>query len=298
MNHSGTLYNNCENGENMMVSSITQTKAEVQKLIKRYNQLQQEAKEASTEEAARKVAQAEKLVSQINMLQSALSQTKMKDSATPAKVPKKAASETGTNKGIKRTDLAEEKRLALEQRINRIEDAQKNTRAKIDQLNLAKAELERLQIEAEKNALRLERKAKNDRQPQAHDLAKLQDQIQIKETQYLNLKKELETVRQQAQKEVEILKEQCDAALERQKQLEKEKIAFLRYGGSSNGFLNGLLIGVGVGILCILALAVVLFKTSWLDDIVCHLKDYPAQCSFSQTTNNNTGRAKISKNDG
>jgi len=276
-----------------MVSSIIQTKAEVQKLIKRRSQLLREAKEVPDEEAARKVVQAEKLVSQINMLQSALSQTKMKDSAAQVKVPTNSAHETSANKGIKRTDLAEEKRLALEQRINRIEDAQKNTRAKIDQLNLAKAELERLQIEAEKNALRLERNTKNDRQPQGHhELGKLQDLIQLKEAQYLNLKKELETVRQQAQKEVNILKEQRDAALERQKKLEKEKMAFLRYGGSRNGFLNGVLIGVGVGILCIAALAVVLFKTSLLDDIVCHLKDYPEQCSFSPTTNNDTASAK------
>ncbi|OQY55959.1 MAG: hypothetical protein DRR08_13135 [Candidatus Parabeggiatoa sp. nov. 2] len=276
-----------------MVSSITQTKAEVQKLIKLYNQLQQEAKTAPTEEAARKVAQAEKLVSQINTLQSALSKTKAIDPATAANTARTAKtattpSATSTNKGIKRTDLAEEKRAELEQRIGRIEVAQKNTRAKIEQLNVAKAELERLQIEAEKNAVQLEHRAKEKRQPQAQELAKLNDRIQSREAQYQSLKKELDTVRQQAQKDAELLKEQRDAAVERQKQLEKEKMSLLRYGGSSNGFLNGLLIGVGVGVLCIAALAVVIFKTPWLDEAVCLLKDYPTECSFSQTTNNDT----------
>jgi len=51
------------------VSSITQAKAEAQKLIKRYNQLQAEAKTADSAEAARKAAEADKLVSQISALQ-------------------------------------------------------------------------------------------------------------------------------------------------------------------------------------------------------------------------------------
>jgi chemotaxis protein histidine kinase CheA len=278
-----------------MVSSITQTKAEVQKLIKLYNQLQQEAKTAPTEEAARKVAQAEKLVSQINTLQAALSKTKAIDPATAAKkttarTAKTATttSATSTNKGIKHTDLAEVKRFELEQRIGRIEEAQKNTRVKIEQLNVAKAELERLQIEAEKNAVQLEQRAKEKRQPQAQELANLNERIQSREAQYQSLKKELDTVRQQSQKDAELLKDQRDAAVEKQKQLEKEKMTLLRYGGSSKGFLNGLLIGVGVGVLCIAALAVVIFKTPWLDEAVCHLKDYPTECSFSQTTNNDT----------
>jgi chromosome segregation ATPase len=278
------------------VSSITQTKAEAQKLIKLYNQLQAEAKTADTEEAARKAAQAEKLVSQINTLQSALSKTKdraVQAKQTPA-TKKKAAttSAASTFHSTKRAESADEKRTRLEERIGRIEDAQKRTRVQIEQLNLAKADLSRLQMEAEKNAVALEHRANEGRQPQVQELAKLNEQIIKKDAQYQSIKKELDTVRQQAQKDTDLLKEQRDAAVERQQQLEKDKMNLLRYGEGSSGFLNGLLVSAGLGVLGIVALAVVIFKTPWLDEVVCSLKDSPAACSFSPqptvTTNNVT----------
>jgi len=65
------------------VSSIIQAKAEAQKLIKRYNALQAEAKTANTaEEAARKAGEADKVVSQISALQLAITKLQAKDKTT------------------------------------------------------------------------------------------------------------------------------------------------------------------------------------------------------------------------
>jgi myosin heavy subunit len=267
----------------MIVSSITQTKAEVQKLIKLYNQLQQEAKTADTEEATRKVEQAEKLVSQINTLQSALSKTKVKEFVSKP-ITQPAATPVGTNKKIPGSELADKKRIEFEERINRIESAQKRTRVQIEQLNRAKAELEHLQVEAENAATVAQKQAVDVVQPQAQKLLKLNEQLEIRNTQYQSLQKELEKVRKQAQKDTDLLRKERDAAQERQKQLEKEKMKLLRYGGDNRGFFNGLAIGAGLGILGLATLAVVIFKTSWLDEVICYLKDYPTHCSFQVST--------------
>jgi chromosome segregation ATPase len=265
----------------MIVSSITQTKAEVQKLIKQYNQLQQEAKTADTEEAVRKVAEAEKLVSQINTLQSALSKTKTKEFSTKPLTQTENSSVATTEKAFQRSELPDKKRIEFEERINRIESAQKRTRLQIEQLNRAKAELERLQVEAENAATVVQKQKAEVVQPQAEKLLKLNEELQIRNTQYQSLQKELDGVRKQAQKDTNLLRDERDAALERQKQLEKEKMNLLRYGGSGDrGFLNGLAIGAGLGILGLATLAVVIFKTPWLDEVVCYLKDYPTPCSF------------------
>jgi uncharacterized phage infection (PIP) family protein YhgE len=238
------------------VSSITQTKAEVQKLIKLYNKLQAEAKKTDTEDAAHKVAQAKKLVSQINTLQHAISKTKNKNSVEQAK-----KITTSSPK------LTEDKNT-LEERINHIENAQKTNRAKIEQLNLAKADLSRLQIEAEKNLVRQQNRFKEDRKIQAQEFAKITEQIKTKEAQYQSIKKELDAVRSQAEKEMESLKRECDAAVEKQKNLEKDKISLLRYG-SDSGSLKGLLMGLGLGIFCIVVFMLVFFKTTLLDEVVC-----------------------------
>ncbi len=269
----------------MIVSSITQTKAEVQKLIKQYNQLQQEAKTADPNEATRKVTQAEKLVSQINTLQSALSKTKTKEIvAKQVTQPVSTHSEVGTVQESQRSELQDKKRIEFEERINRIELAQKRTRLQIEQLNLAKAELEHLQIEAENAATVAQKQAVEVVQPQTQ-LLKLNEELELRNTQYQSLQKELDGVRKQAQKDTDLLRKERDAAQERQKQLEKEKMNLLRYGGSGDrGFFNGLAIGAGLGILGIATLAVVIFKTPWLDEVVCYLKDYPTSCSFQVST--------------
>ncbi len=268
----------------MIVSSITQTKAEVQKLIKQYNQLQQEAKTADTDEATRKVTQAEKLVSQINTLQSALSKTKTKEIvAKQVTQPVSTHSVVGTAQESQRSELQDKKRIEFEERINRIELAQKRTRLQIEQLNLAKAELEHLQIEAENAATVAQKQAVEVVQPQTQ-LLKLNEELELRNTQYQSLQKELDGVRKQAQKDTDLLREERDAAQERQKQLEKEKMNLLRYGGGNRGFFNGLAIGAGLGILGLATLAVVIFKTSWLDEVICYLKDYPTHCSFQVST--------------
>ncbi|MDM8558802.1 hypothetical protein [Candidatus Parabeggiatoa sp. HSG14] len=276
------------------MSSISQTKAEAQKLIKLYNKLQAEAKTVDSVEAARKVAEAEKLVSQIHTLQSAINKTKVQEAATKKaqESNKTTTFATKNEENQKRTLSEEERKIALEGRINRIEDAQKKTRIQIEQLNRAKAELSRLQVEAEKNAevvVQGVRVHDEERVIRAQELTKLTEQIQSRDTQYQSLKNEFDTVRQQAQKDTDLLREQRDTAVEKQKQLEKEKLKLLRYGGSSYGFLNGLLIGVGIGIFCFVTLVIVITKTSWLDEVVCNLKG-STSCSFYQSSTTRTSR--------
>ncbi|MDM8568425.1 hypothetical protein QUF50_02705 [Thiotrichales bacterium HSG1] len=229
------------------MSSITQTKAEVQKLIKSYNKLQAEAREADADEASLKAAQAEELVSQINILQIALSKTKSKQPVN-AKV-KKSPPNTG---GV---SVAEKKRLELENRINHIEDAQKRTRVQIQQLNQAKAELSRLQVEAEKAE---KRRALFEKQlPKASDINKLKEQIKLRETQYQDLKKQFDNFQQQAHKDSELLRSERDTATNKLKQLEKEKMNLLRSGNNKNSFRNGFLGGAALGILGIVIFFVV-----------------------------------------
>jgi len=241
------------------VSSITQAKAEAQKLIKRYNRLQAEAKQADdAAEAARKAAEAEKLVSQISALQSAITKLQSKDQKSGKNSPEqptpKPATTTAiqpTNEQIKRT---ESEQVALVDRINRIEEAQKRTRAQIEQLTRAKEELSRLKKEAEKSMANVaqERRANDEKLQQ--ELAKL---IQKKENEHQTLKKELDTVREQAQKESELLKVQRDTAramIEKQKEKE-ESIA--SHNRASNKRL-----WMGIGLIAFTALFLGIFLAS------------------------------------
>lgn len=212
------------------MSSITQAKAEAQKLIKRYNQLQAEAKTADVNEAAHKAAEADKLVSQISALQLAITKLQAKDrESTPQKgtspqagankskttvQPKKTAGKVSTDE-IKRA-VSEKK--VLEARMNRLEEAQKKTRTQIDQLTRAKEDLSRLKRKAEKSVATIAAQGQraNDEKLQ-QELAK---RIDKKEDEYKTLKQEFDLVRQQAHKDTELLKAQRDTAraiLERQK---------------------------------------------------------------------------------
>jgi DNA repair exonuclease SbcCD ATPase subunit len=251
----------------MPVSSTIKTKVEVQKLIKEYKKLQQEAKTADIEEAERKAAEAEKLMSQINRLQTAISSSGSKEGTHPHGAIKKEV----TPRSAEQLD----KRIELEKRINRIEEAQKRTRVQIEQLNKAKAELSNLQTKAE--AARI---AFTEHRPKAQELEKYKKLVQMKDEQYVKLKKDSDTFRHQVQKDAELLRNERDAALDKQKQLEKENLRLLRQRGHS-GFLKGVLIGGGVGVLCLIVLAVVSFQTALLDPFICELKAYPDKCSFS-----------------
>ncbi|MDM8558799.1 SUMF1/EgtB/PvdO family nonheme iron enzyme [Candidatus Parabeggiatoa sp. HSG14] len=225
------------------MSSITQAKAEAQKLIRRYNQLQAEAKTADTVEAARKASEADKLVSQISALQLAI--TKLQAAGRKAITPASKGGVTTPTTGKRRTTTTptnEIKRVAaeksmLEDRIKGLEDAQSKTRAQIDQLNRAKTELTRLKKVAEKSAANVVQERRTNDEKLQQELAKLIDK---KEAEHHALKKELETVRQQAQKDAEMLKIQRDAAramMEKQKQLEKEQSFVSHRQRSSRGFL-------------------------------------------------------------
>ena len=261
------------------MSSITQTKAEVQKLIKRYNKLQAEASTDNADEAANKATQAEKLVSQINMLQLAINKTKAKEFVETKRATTITSSAKSTEKNTENPNSADEKRIALEQRINRIEDAQKKTRLKIEQLNLAKAALSRLQVEAEKNVVSQQNRFKEEQQLQAHDIVKFTSLIQTRETQYANVKKEFDAYRQQAEKDIDRLIREREGALEKRTEFEEEKMSLLRDNLSNSVLLKGLVMGLGLGILCIATFAFFLFQTTWLDETVCELKDTP--CYFS-----------------
>jgi formylglycine-generating enzyme required for sulfatase activity len=261
------------------VSSIVQAKAEAQKLIKRYNQLQAEARTADAEEAARKATEAEKLVSQISALQTAISklqardketkEKEAKDSAAAAPLLKKSTLTTVTTtakkpetpeEALEDLKRAEAEKSALELRINRIETAQRRTREQIDQLARAKQELAKLKSQAEQSVK--DRRANDE---------KLQDEltrrIEQKEREQQRLKDELEAARHKAQKDAELLKAQRDAAralIEKQQQLEREKLLATR---RSSGSGRGILIGLSISVLSVVAFGATIWFTPVLDSI-------------------------------
>ena len=223
------------------MSSITQAKAEAQKLIRRYNQLQAEAKKTDNmADAARKAAEADKLVSQISALQLAITKLQAKDRETTAQ--KSSPATTGKKKATTSTapiianDIkhATSEKMVLEERMNHLEEAQKKTRAQIEQLTRAKSELTRLKHDAEKSVAHVAKERRVHDEKLQQELAKL---IAKKETEHQSLKQELDAVRQQAQKDAELLKVQRDAAramMEKHKQLEKEQSLVLHQKSSSN----------------------------------------------------------------
>jgi len=249
------------------VSSITQAKAEAQKLIKQYNKLQAEAKQADAADATSKAAEAEKLVSQISALQGAIAKLQAKDREMTAKKPPPAKSGVGatstSSAAIPTTEevkQSEAEKRALEMRINRIEDAQRKTRAQIDQLTRAKAELARLREEAERNVTSVVKERRQNEEKLQQEIAKL---IEKKEAEHLNL-----AIRNQALKEAELLKIQRDAAkamVEKQKKIESERLQVRRHGGSHKGLWMGIAIG---GVMSVIMLIVLILLTPLGDSIM------------------------------
>ncbi len=240
--------------ENKIVSSINHAKAEAQKLIKKYNKLQAEARAADTrEESKRKAAEAEKLVSQISSLQSAIAQLQGRESkVVDPKIPAEK----------------EESATPFEDRINHIKEAQKKTRLQIEQLTTAKEQLEDLlKREKEKNARAAQGKINNDERLQK-ELAIL---ISKKEAEHKSLKQELESIRKEAEsirkeakKETDLVKIQRDAAravMEKQKELELEKSLISRNYRRNRGVLAGIIIGVIFSLI-----AGVIFLMPWLKE--------------------------------
>jgi formylglycine-generating enzyme required for sulfatase activity len=274
------------------VSSIVQAKAEAQKLIKRYNQLQAEARTADAEEAARKATEAEKLVSQISALQTAISKLQARDKEAKERESRDALATGGVRKTTTVTtasrksetpeealeDLkrAEAEKSALELRINRIEAAQRRTREQIDQLARAKQELAKLKNQAEQSVK--DRRA-NDEKLQEE----LSRRIEQKEREQQRLKDELEAARHKADKDAELLKAQRDAAralIEKQQQLEREKLLAAR---RSSGSGRGILIGLIISVLSIVALGATIWFTPVLDSV-----EIIARLKTPVTMNNNT----------
>lgn len=243
------------------MSSISQAKAEAKKLIKQYNKLQAEARNADSAEAARKASEADKIVSQISSLQSTITKLQARDKQRSAQLAQEKAgsvppSDTQTS-SEKPVDKAQE---SIEMRIAKIESAQKKNRDQINQLSRAKKELERLKNQAEENVER-ERRANDERLQQ--ELNKL---IEKKEAEHARLKGELSSIRSQAEKDAEMLKVQRDAAramMEKHRQTERENLLASR----SRSKNKGLWIGLGTG-LTLLSLGAVALFTPIFDSVI------------------------------
>ncbi|QGX03748.1 formylglycine-generating enzyme family protein [Beggiatoa leptomitoformis] len=249
------------------MSSLDQAKAEAQKLIKRYNKLQAEVKTAdSSVEAARKAKEAQKLVSQISAMQAAIAKLQEKDKVAEATIKAVApnsdtalipsVSPLSTTDQLRR---AEAEKTLLEARIARIETAQQKTRAQIDQLSRAKAELAKLKAEAEKN----KDKRSNDEKLQ-QELTRL---IEKKEEEQRRLQEEVDNIRQQSVKEAELLRVQRDTAralMEKQKEIEKEKI---RIAFRPKSGIIGIMLGLALVVILFIALVVIIFLTPLLDSV-------------------------------
>jgi predicted RNase H-like nuclease (RuvC/YqgF family) len=273
-----------------MVSAIIQTKAEIQKLIKLYNKLQAEAKTTTDpQETAQKVADAEKLVLKINTLQEQLAKLTVGEPKKPPVIKKNIATSNEKNSGGEAKSDSE--KMAFEERIKRIESTQQQTRAQIEQLNRAKTELARLQEEAQKSAqvVAEERRLTQQKLP---EITKLSERLKIREEEYVLLQKDFDAFRKQVNKDSDALREQRDSNLEKLKQLEKEKMNLLRNTNSRGDFMQGFMIGIGLGIVFLLALSMVVFLTPWLDDTVCYLKQGSNKCYFATAvTSTETGES-------
>ena len=200
------------------MSSINQAKAEAQKLIKEYNKLQAEARTAtSVDDAARKTAAAEKLIVQISELQSAITKFQSPKQTVPSpKIQSQAP---------------------LEERVDRLTQAQKKTRTQIEQLSNAKSQLTLLlKQEKDKN---IENASQTKDKKLQQELEQL---IEKKEAEQSSLKQKLDNVQQESKKETDIIKLQRDTAravMDRQIQLENEN----SLQESSVGMLRGIAIG-------------------------------------------------------
>ncbi len=211
------------------MSSINKAKAEAQKLIKQYQKLQEEAKNADTaEEAANKAVKAQKLLSQISTLQSTI--TKLAKQQT-----------TGSNQSPPKEQEVK-RATSFEDRIDHLEEAQKKNRTQIDQLIRAKEQLTGL-LKREKEIKAMGAGGRTHDEKLQKELAHL---ISKKEAEHQALIQELDNVRQQARKEADLFKVQRDAAralMDKQKQLEREKLS----GSSSYGGNKALLTGIVIG---------------------------------------------------
>ena len=142
----------------------------------------------------------------------------------------------------------DENRIAsIEDRLIRIEEAHQITRSQITRLNQAKAEVARLKDQVEKSASGVKEEQFNENNRlQADEMGKLNKQIADQHAEIQHLNHKFEFISKKALEETEFLKTQLEAAVGRQKQLEKEKLFLLR--GGKNNFWKGMLIGLGISL--------------------------------------------------
>jgi hypothetical protein len=276
-------------GENTIVPSIAEIKDKIQLVVQQHNRLQAEIDLAKTaEEAARKTAQAEKLSSHINTLRLTLTKLEAQQRQAVAQKPKTTApvvekknqavtteargntpgggKPTEKKKAVKRTL---EDVILVEQRISQIEQSQKKTREQLQKFTVVKDELTRSKEEAEKHVVQVTQQSYFTNRQLQEEIANLTAQLQLSEARYENLKQEIDTAHYQTDRETKSLTEQLNAALEKQNQLEKERARLFRSRGSE-GFWDGLLIGLGISLVGIAIFLVIALMTPWLEQAVCH----------------------------
>jgi chromosome segregation ATPase len=159
--------------------------------------------------------------------------------------------------------------ILVEQRISQIEQSQKKTREQIQKFTVVKEELTRSKEEAEKHIVKVTQQSYLTNRQLQEEITSLTAQLQLSEARYENLKKEIDTAHYQTERETKSLTEQLQAALEKQTQLEKERARLFRSRGSE-GFWNGLLIGLGISMVAIATFLVIALMTPWLEPAVCH----------------------------
>ncbi|MCK5717228.1 MAG: hypothetical protein KAH77_07035 [Thiomargarita sp.] len=148
---------------------------------------------------------------------------------------------------------------SIEDRLIRIEEAHNITRSQISRLNQAKAEVARLKEQVDKSASAVkEDQFIENKKVQAHEMAKLNKRIADQDAELQHLNKKFEFISKQAHEETKFLKNQVELAIAKQKQLEKEKMTFLR--NSKTNLLKGFIMGLAISLILVV-IAVFLLKT-------------------------------------
>jgi hypothetical protein len=278
------------------VPIITEVKDKIQKLTQQYNRLKTQIETTSNEEeVVRKTAESEKVLSQINSLRLTLAkldsqqrqaiaqQTKVitKPKGTPPAEMVNAIVESSSAGPADAKKAAVPKRGALratpedivlfEQRVSLIESSQKKTREQLQKFRAVKEDLLRSKEEAEKHAIHVAQQSHFTNERLQQQVADLTGQLELSQARYENLKRESDATSYQTERDINSLKEKLVVAEEKQNQLEKERARLFRSRGGK-GFWTVFLIGLGISIICIATFLGIVWKTPWLDGIVCQSK--------------------------
>ncbi len=274
--------------------TIAEVKDKIQKLTQQYNRLKTQIEAISNEEEiVKKTAESEQILSQINSLRLILAKLESQQRQAIAQKTKVTTKPKGTSPAETATAMTENssagdakkaavaKRGALratpedivlfEQRVSLIESSQKKTREQLQKFGVVKEDLLRLKEEAEKHAIHVAQQSHFTNERLQQQIADLTGQLELSQSRYENLKRESDTHSYQTERDINSLKEKLAAAEEKQSQLEKERARLFRSRGGQ-GFWTGFLIGLGISMICIVTFLGIVWKTPWLDGIVCQPK--------------------------